>query len=264
LAHVDSCAFELTGRIRQGEIAETTVHFVLLKRSQEEPTLALLSSTTSTSETMNVRVAFAGEANLDHVSDIGEIHSSGCDVGGEEDTILCGAEVICSPRALLLAKLGVDFEVAHTAERCATLATTTELVEAATELVEYRGGECDLGGAVEIDNGLERAGFTRLGQCGLLLNEFVKGGHDVLETREADELLGNTLMCWLLVLVDALGKVKAGTHSLADKVDDIAGNGGGEHEVLALDFGWVGQEVLDLKNLLLETLIKQTIGLVHD
>ena len=71
-------------------------------------------------------------------------------------------------------------------------------------------------------------------------------------------------MCGLLRFVYALGEVEARAKCAADKLDDIAGNGGGEHEVLALNLLWVGQVLLDIVDLPCETVVEQTISLVHD
>lgn len=158
-------------------------------------------------------------------------------------------EVFCSTGTLPLRELGVDLEGAQAVEWCIAL-------EASAELVEDGCGECDFGGAVEVHDGLERASFAGLGSLVFSEREFVERGDDVLEARDVDGLLGNTLMRGLFVLVNALGKVEAGAHSLAHEVHDVAGNRGGEHEILAFDLFWVGQLLADLVNLGLEALVE--------
>ena len=151
----------------------------------------------------------------------------------------------------------MNLKVAEAGERVVAL-------EAAAELVEDRCGEGDFGSGVEVDDGLEGAGAASRGLLLLLQNELVKRGHDVLETSDHDLLLGNTGVCGLLLFVDALGEVETGAERAADQIDDITGNGGGEHEVLALDLFWVRKVGLDLVNLPGETVVQQAISLVHD
>lgn len=135
---------------------------------------------------------------------------------------------------------------------------------ATTKLVEDRGCEIDLGSAVEVEDGLERAGVARLSGLVSLLDKFIESGHDVFEPIDVDILLGHTLMCGLLVLVDTLGKVEAGAHGLADESDDVAGDGGREHEILAFGHLGVGKMLPNLVDLLCETFIQEAISLVHD
>ena len=117
LAHVKSGNFEFTSSIGERQITETAADFVLLKRSKEQPSLTLLSGTTSTTKTMDVRVTLTGKTNLDDVRDLWEIHTTGSHIGREEYTRLGRTEIICSPSTLSLAELGVDFIVAESSER---------------------------------------------------------------------------------------------------------------------------------------------------
>jgi hypothetical protein len=206
---------------------------------------------------VNVGVAFTGKTNLDDVSDLGEVHATSCYVRGEEDAGLCEAEIICCPCTLRLGELGVDLIGAEARQRGIAL-------ETATELVENRCCQCDFSGAVEVNNGLEWTAFARLSFLLRLQNELVQRRHDVLETGEVDVFLRDTLVRWFFVFIHTLCEVEAGSHGRADKADNLAGNSSGEHEVLAFDFSWVGQEVLNLVNLLGEPVVHQAIGLVHD
>jgi hypothetical protein len=181
----------------------------------------------------------------------------GCDVGREEDTRLACAEIVRSAGTLGLGKLGVDLEVADAGQRILPL-------ETATKLVEDRCGECDLGGRVQVDNGLKGTLAAGHSLLRLLGDELVESRHNVLETGNRDLPLGNTGVCGLFLLIDTLGEVEAGAECAADKVDNIAGNGGREHEVLALDLLWIRQVLLDFVNLLGETVVEQAISLVHD
>ena len=257
LAHVHGCAFQFACRVYKGQIRKTAAEFLLFKGCENQPALTFLSSTTGAAKAMDVRVALAGETDLNNVRDVGEVHTSGRDVGREEDARLAEAEVVCGPSPLGLGEFGVDFETAHTGKGRVAL-------EAATELVEDGGSESDFCSAVEVDNGFERTRFAGLGELVLLENEFVQSRYDIFKAGDVDVFLRDSLMCWLLVFLDTLGKVEARAHCPAHEINDIAGNCGGEHQVLALDFGGIRQKVLNLIDLLCEAIIEQTIGLVHD
>lgn len=154
----------------------------------------------------------------------------------------------------------MDLEVAELVQGVVALGPA----EAATELIEDGGGESDLGGGVEVHDSLEGAGSALGGLLLLLQDQLIERGHDVLEASNQDLLLGDTGVCGLLLLVDALGEVEAGAEGAADKVDDVAGNGGREHEVLALDLFRIGEVGPDLVDLLGEAVVEQTVSLVHD
>ena len=98
----------------------------------------------------------------------------------------------------------------------------------------------------------------------LAQSEFVESGDNVLKPGNFNKLLGNTLMCWLFVLVDALGEVESGTECPAHEFNDITWYCGGEHHVLAGHLFWVWQELPDLVNLPGEAFVEQAISLVHD
>lgn len=151
----------------------------------------------------------------------------------------------------------MDLEAAKAGEGSVAL-------EAAGNLVEDRCGQGDLSGRVEVDDGLEGRRVASHGILLLLEDQLVEGGHDVLEAGNHDLLLGDSGVCGLLLLVYASGEVETGAECAADEFDDIAGDGGGKHEVLALDDLWVGQVLLDLVDLFCETVVHQAVGLVQD
>jgi hypothetical protein len=248
---------DFASSVNERQVAKATADFSLLIGCEEDPALSLLAGTTGTSETMDVGFTVAGKTNLDNVSDIGEVHSSCCDVGGEEDTGFSVAEVVCCTGTLCLRELGMDFKSAKTSEWSVAL-------EATAELVHDGRGECDLCSAVEICDSLERTGFTRIRGLVALQDKLVQRRHDVLETGEVDELLGYSLMCRLLVLADTLGEVKTGAERLADKINDVAGYGRGKHHVLAIDDLWIWEVLPDLVDFRRETVVEQAISLVHD
>jgi hypothetical protein len=138
LAHIDSGSLKLGCGVAEGQAAETAADLVPLKGRNDQPALALLAGTTCTAETMDVGLAVTGETDLDHVGDVGEIHTASCDVGREEDARLAVAEVIRSAGALALRKLGVDLKVAEVGEGAVARP------EAATKLVEDVAAFCSL------------------------------------------------------------------------------------------------------------------------
>jgi len=255
LGHVDRGAIEFVCGVDKGQVAKTTMQLVILERGEDNPALAFLAGTAGTAKTMNICVAFAGKSDLDDVGDIGEVHSSSGDVTREEHASLCRAEVFCSTSALLLGELGVDFVGAQTSEGTSSLGG---------EFVEDGGSKPDLCGTVEVDNGLEGAALARKARRKGALHQFVQSGRDVLEAVSIDILLGNALVGGLFIFVYTLGKVETGPHGLADEVDNVAGNGGGEHDILAFNFTGVGQMPFDLINLHGKAFVKQTVGLIQD
>jgi hypothetical protein len=257
LAHIDLRSLELVCGVLEGHAAELARNFLLVEGRDDQPALAFLAGATGAADAVDVGLAVAGKTNLDYVGDVGEVHSAGCDIRGEQDTRLACAEVVGSAGTLSLGELGVDLEVADAGQR-------SLLLEAATKLVEDGSGKCDLCGRVEVDDGLEGALARSPGLLRLLGDELIEGRHDVLETDNIDLLLRDTGVCGLLRFVYALGEVETRAKRAADKLDDIAGNGGGEHEILALDLLWVGQVLLDVVNLPCETIVEQAISLVHD
>lgn len=92
------------------QVTETTADFLLLKGSQDDPSLALLASTTGTTQTVNVRIAFARETHLNDVRDFWEVHTTCGYVRREENARLGEAEVVSGPCSLRLRELGVDFK----------------------------------------------------------------------------------------------------------------------------------------------------------
>jgi hypothetical protein len=230
---------------------------LLLIRRQEEPALAFLAGAARAAEAVNVRLAVTREPDLHHVCDVGEIHASRGYVGREEDARLAVAEVVCGAGARALGELGVNFKSAQAIEGRVAF-------EAAAKLVKDGRGERDFGCAVEVENGLEGLGRARLRGLVRRGDELVERGHDVFEAGDVDELLRNTRVCGLFVLVDAAGKVEAGAQGAAHEVDDVARDGGGEHEVLALDLFGVGQEGADLVDFLGEAFVEQAVGFIQD
>jgi hypothetical protein len=257
LAHIEFGSFKLACGILERETTETTADLALLKRRENNPTLTLLASATSATETVDVGLTVTGETDLDDVGDIREVHATCCDVGGEENTRLAGAEIVRSAGTLCLRELGVDLEATEARKGSVAL-------EATAELVENGRSKSDFCGRVVVDDGLEGAGVAGQGLLLLLEDELVESRHDVLESSDHNLLLGNTGVGRLLFLVDTLGEVETRAHCTADKIDDIAGNGGREHEVLALNLLWVGEVLLDIVDLFGETVVQQAVGLVHD
>lgn len=240
-----------------GELVETLAELILVEGGKDEVALALLAGTTGTADTVDVRVAIPGKANLDDVAHVGEVHTASGNVGREQDARLGEAEVVGGPGALCLGELGVDLVGASTAQRGVAL-------EAPSKLVEDGRSQRDLGGGVEVDDCLERTTALRAGLLSLAEDKLIQNGSDVLETGRVDDLLGDTLVRGGLVLIDAPGEVEAGLQGTADKVDDLAGDRGREHESLAGNLLRIGQVLLDLINFAGEAIVHKAIGLVHD
>ena len=257
LAHVDSSSLELVCCVIEGQTTEAATNLALLEGCQDDPALTLLTGTACATKTVDVGLAVTGKTDLNDVGDVREIHTTRCHIGGEENARFAGAEVVRGAGTLGLGKLRVDLKATDTRKGSVALEPTAKLVENGC-------GECDFGGGIEVNDGLEGSGVASHGVLLLLQDKLVKRRHDVLETSDHDLLLRDTGMCGLLLLVDTLGEVETRAECAADKVDDIAGNGGGEHKVLALDLLGVGQVLLDLVNLLGETVIQQAVSLVHD
>jgi hypothetical protein len=53
---------------------EALRHFASLQGAKNDPAFSFLSCTAGTAETMNVRLAIPGKANLDDVSDLWKVH----------------------------------------------------------------------------------------------------------------------------------------------------------------------------------------------
>jgi hypothetical protein len=136
--------------------------------------------------------------------------------------------------------------------------------EATGELEEYGGCEGHFGGGVEIKNCFEGAGVPPLCCCLFAEHEFVDGGHNILETGDMYNLLRDTVMGGLLIIIHTLSEVETRLHGLANEVHNIPGYGGGEHHSLTGDFFGVGEMFLDLVDFFGEAVIQQPIGLVHN
>lgn len=103
--------------------------FLPLKGRQDEPSLALLSSTTGTTQTVNIRLAFARETHLDDVCDVWEVHTTCGYIRREEDARLSEAEVVSGPCSLCLRELRVNFKSTEAGQRVVALEATAELVK---------------------------------------------------------------------------------------------------------------------------------------
>jgi hypothetical protein len=94
-------------------------------------------------------------------------------------------------------------------------------------------------------------------------HEFIDGWHYVLETADMHDLLRDTVVSGLLVIIHTLGEVETRFHGLANEGYNVPGYGGGEHHGLAGNFFGVGEMFLDLVDFFGEAVIQQSIGLVH-
>lgn len=107
--HIDGCGGE-GGVGFNGEAVEQAAVLLHFDAGKERPALTSLMGSSCSAETVDVLVSSLGEADLDDVGDVGEIHASRCHVGGEEYAGFRAAEHFCRAGSLLLGELGVDFE----------------------------------------------------------------------------------------------------------------------------------------------------------
>ena len=285
LAHVENLAggrgdLRLLGKVKRGGLdrvvalegnlaAETVAGFLVFELVEDQPTLTFLAGTSGTADTVNVLLDGAGETHLDDVGDIGEVHTTSGDIRGEKDRGVGSAEVLCGLGAGALSKLGVDFKDAGAATEGVFAATErigVVLCFGCLELVEGRSSEANFSGAAEVDNRLE--GTDVRGIVVVLLDltgaKLSEGREVVLEALGGNKHLRHASVGRLLVVVDALDELETRLEGTANDGDDLLGNGGGEHESLAVFLLGCGKKAHDLLDLGPETLVEQTVGLIED
>jgi len=232
--------------------------------------LTRLAGTTGSADSVDVVVAALRQTDLDDVRDIGEVHASGCHVGGEQDGGLAGAEALGLAGSLALLEFAVHLEDAAGVEGVGG--------EDAAGLVwvahfgEGFEGHCNLGGAAEVDDGFE--GWVVLWVFFVCIDGFICDLHDdwdlVLQALAEDDVLRDALVGRGLVWVDSADEFEVGSQGGADELDDGFGDGGAEHEGLAggsavggqlRRVGHVGGDVGDGRS---ETNVEQTVSFIQD
>lgn len=263
LAHIHGCGFE-AGVALDRQLLESVAHLVGLGLGQDEPALALLAGAGGAADAVDVGLAVAGQAHLDDVGDVGEVHAARCHVGGEENAGLAAAEVVGGAGALGLRQAAVDLVDAGGGEGVVCAAGATGGGSVGAEVAEDGGGEVDFGCGVEVDDCLERSSAGLLGGLDLAAAELDQGGDGVLEAVDSDELLRHALVGWLLVVADRADELEAWAESLVDELDDFPGDSGAEHQGLARLLLDVGKEIHNLADLGVETLVEESVGLIED
>lgn len=86
----------------------------LLMLVNKTPPFAGFVGTPGATQAVNVRFLRASESDLDDVRHIGEVHTTGRDIGREKDAGITGAEHLSLRRPLLLTEAGVQAENGHT------------------------------------------------------------------------------------------------------------------------------------------------------
>jgi hypothetical protein len=132
------------------------------------------------------------------------------------------------------------------------------------EVVESGRGQGNFSSGVEVDNCLERTTILGLGSIDTALAELYKSGHGVLEARNRDDVLRHPSMGGLLVIANALDKLKARLESASNQGNDFSREGGGKHHGLAVLLSRSWEHANDLLDLRPEACVEKTIGFVKD
>lgn len=253
ISGVDGSALELVVTL-DGETGKSASCHVELDVGNDKPALARLVGSAGTSETVNVLLPVGGRVGLDDVGNVGEIHASGGNVGGEEDTGTSVLELLGGTSSGALGELGVNVP---------SLGNVPELP---LKTLEDRIGHDNLSGSRQEDDGLERKSLgVSLGLVDGLLHELQHGRVDVLETLAGNDVLRDTVVGQDLIGLDGLHELEVVLVDVASgETNNILGNGGRVKQSLAGKNLAIGKVVDDLAKLLVETNFEHSIGLVEN
>lgn len=263
LGHINLCGLEL-GVWLDWQTAKHLATLLHLKIGDEDVSLSGLVSTAGTSDSVNVLVTVWWKTDLDDVGDTWEIHATGGHIRGNEDGGRQLAEALRNTSALLLSELAMHLEDLGWVEW--VLGTeVTGIDTRGAEVLEDSGVEVDVGGGGEVDDGLKWAGLVAL-VCllDLLGAKLNKSWCKVLEVITWNNLLWDLFVGWCLVWVDSLDKLEVLLEGRPDQAHDLAWNSGGEEKGLAVDLLAGRENLHDLLDVLGETLVQKTIGLIED
>lgn len=263
LGHVNLCALEINVWL-DWQTAEHLATLLHLEIGDEDVSLTGLISTTGTSDSMDVLVTVRRKADLDDMSDVWEIQSTGRHIGGDENGGWELAEALGDASTLLLSELAVQLHNLSWVEWVAR--TEVGGIDTwGTEVLEDAGVEVDVGGGGEVDDSLEWASHVALlGLLDLLGAELNKSWRQVLEVVTWHNLLWDLLVGWSLIWVDSLDKLEVLLEGGSDQAHDLAWNSGGEEKSLSVDLLAWWENLHDVLNVLGETLVQKTIGLIKD
>lgn len=237
-----------------GETGKSAPRHAELEVGNDKPALARLVGSAGTSETVNVLLPVGGSMELDDVGNVGEIHASSGNVGGEEDTGGGPLELISGTSSGVLGELGVNVP---------SLGNVPELP---LKTPEDGVGHDNLSGSRQEDDGLERKSIgVGPGLVDGLLYELKHGRVDVLEALAGNDVLGDTVVGQDLVGLDGLHELEVVLVDVASgETNNILGDGGREKQSLAGKNLAIGKVVDDLAELLVETNFEHSIGLVEN
>jgi hypothetical protein len=122
----------------------------------QEPALTLLVLSSSTSQSVNVRLTVSRSVHLDNVGDIREVHASGSNIRRKQNTRFSRAEQVSGFLTLLLGELRLD-EVGW-----------NSIAIVASALESHFASKLHQGGGVEVNNSLEGHGLRILSRLGVL------------------------------------------------------------------------------------------------
>lgn len=263
LGHVNLSALEISVWL-DWQTTEHLATLLHLEIGDEDVSLTGLVTTTGTSDSVNVLVTVWWKADLDDVGDVWEIQSTGRHIGGDENRGWELAEALGDASTLLLGELAVQLHNLSWVEWVAG----TEVGGIDTwcaEVLENAGVEVDIGGGGEVDDSLEWASHVALlGLPDLLGAELNKSWCQVLKVVTWDNLLWDLLVGWSLIWVDGLDELEVLLEGRSDEAHDLAWNSGGEEKSLSVDLLAWWENLHDVLNILGETLVQKTIGLIKD
>ncbi len=262
LGHVDLGCLEL-GVWLDWEATEHLATLLHLELGDHDVSFASVATTAGTSNSVDVLVTVWWETHLDNVGDTWEIHSTGSHIRGDKDSGRKSAEALRDASTLLLGKLAVHLENLSWVEW--VLGAEPSGLALWAEVLEDSGVKVDVGSRGEIDDSLEWLGlWFLLGLLELLVAKLDKGWCKVLEVVTWNNPLWDLLVCWGLIWVDSLDKLETWLESRSDQAHDLAWNSGGEKKSLAVNLVSVWEYLDDILDILGETLVQKTIGLIED
>ena len=193
-----------------------------------------VTSTTRTTDTVDVVVDVGGQIVVDDVGDVGDIQTTGGDGGGDKDGAAAGPEEVEGALTLALSAVAVDGGGGEAL-------VEQEVGQGVGHALGLDEDEGQTGGAVGVEDVEQDGALVLVLDVLDLLGDVLRGGTDTTDGEE-----------------DVVLEEVAGEHL------DVAGEGGGKHEGLAV--GDVGHVLTldDAADLGLETHVQHPVGLVQN
>lgn len=263
LGHIDLSALEISVWL-DWQTTEHLATLLHLEIGDEDVSLTGLVTTAGTSDSMDVLVTVWWKTDLDDVGDVWKVQSTGRHIGGDENGGGELTEALGDASTLLLSELAVQLHNLSWVEWVAG----TEVGSIDTwgaKILENAGVEVDVGGGGEVYDSLEWASHVALlGLLDLLGAELNKSWCQVLKVVTWNDLLWDLLVGWSLIWVDGLDELEVLLEGRSDQTHDLAWNSGGEEKSLSVDLLAWRENLHDVLNVLGETLVQKTIGLIKD